>query len=85
MKGIVTKTEYNWFGYGNMIVVSHGPDFESLYAHLSKIDVKVGEQVTTDSIIGLSGSTGHSTGPHLHLEIHQDGKAIDPAPVLGLK
>jgi murein DD-endopeptidase MepM/ murein hydrolase activator NlpD len=85
MKGVVTKTEYNWFGYGNMIVVSHGSDFESLYAHLSQINVKVGDGVTTDTIIGLSGSTGRSTGPHLHLEIHQDGKAIDPGPILGLK
>jgi murein DD-endopeptidase MepM/ murein hydrolase activator NlpD len=85
MNGIVTKEEYNWFGYGNMIVVSHGADFESLYAHLSKINVRVGDIVTTDVVIGLSGSTGRSTGPHLHLEIHQDGKAIDPGPILGLK
>jgi murein DD-endopeptidase MepM/ murein hydrolase activator NlpD len=85
MKGTVTKTENNWFGYGNMIVVSHGADFESLYAHLSVINAKVGDSVTTDTVIGLSGSTGKSTGPHLHLEIRQDGKVIDPGPILGLK
>lgn len=85
MGGVITKTESNWFGYGNMIIVSHNADFESLYAHLSKINVKVGDEVTTDTIIGLSGSTGRSTGPHLHLEVHQDGKAIDPGPILGLK
>jgi murein DD-endopeptidase MepM/ murein hydrolase activator NlpD len=85
MKGTVIKAEDSWFGYGNMIMVAHGPDFQSLYAHLSKILVKVGDEVTTETVIGLSGSTGHSTGPHLHLEIHQDGKAINPAPILGLK
>ncbi len=85
MKGVVTRADYDLFGYGNMVVISHGADFESLYAHLSKINVKEGETVTSDTVIGLSGSTGRSTGPHLHLEIHQDGKAIDPAPILGLK
>lgn len=84
MNGKVIRTETNWFGYGNMIVIAHGADFESLYAHLSKISVNVGDQVTTDNVIGFSGSTGHSTGPHLHLEVHQDGKAINPAPLLGL-
>jgi murein DD-endopeptidase MepM/ murein hydrolase activator NlpD len=68
-----------------MIVVSHGPEFESLYAHLSKINVFVGQEVNTGTIIGLSGSTGRSTGPHLHLEIHQDGKLINPALILGVK
>jgi murein DD-endopeptidase MepM/ murein hydrolase activator NlpD len=85
MKGVIIKTENNWFGYDKMIVVSHGPDFESLYANLSQINVKVGDSVTTDTVIRLSGSTGRSTGPHLHLEVHQDGKAIDPGSILGLK
>jgi hypothetical protein len=84
MKGQVIKAEKNWFGYGNMIVVAHGRDFESLYGHLSKINVREGDTVDTDTIIGLSGSTGHSTGPHLHLEIYQDGKPINPAPILGI-
>jgi murein DD-endopeptidase MepM/ murein hydrolase activator NlpD len=84
MKGRVKQAERNWFGYGNMVVVEHGKDFESLYGHLSKINVQVGDEVNTETIIGLSGSTGHSTGPHLHLEIHQDGKAINPAPILGI-
>ncbi len=84
MSGRVIKTEKNWFGYGSMIVVSHGPEFESLYAHLSKINVFAGQEVNTGTIIGLSGSTGRSTGPHLHLEIHQNGKPINPASILGL-
>jgi murein DD-endopeptidase MepM/ murein hydrolase activator NlpD len=83
--GKVIKTEKNWFGYGNMIVVSHGPEYESLYAHLSKINMVVGQEVDTGTIIGLSGSTGKSTGPHLHLEIHQNGKPINPALILGLR
>jgi murein DD-endopeptidase MepM/ murein hydrolase activator NlpD len=85
MKGKVVKTEKNWFGYGSMIIVSHGPEFASLYAHLSKIGVAEGQDVDIDTIIGLSGSTGKSTGPHLHLEIHQNGKPINPALILGLK
>jgi hypothetical protein len=85
MSGKVIKAEWNWFGYGNMVVVEHGPDYESLYAHLSKIYVEVGQDVTSDTMLGEVGSTGHSTGPHLHLEIHEDGKAIDPALVLGIK
>jgi hypothetical protein len=85
MSGRVVKVEKNWFGYGNMVVVEHGRDFESLYAHMSKIFAVVGQEVTTDTIIGEVGSTGRSTGPHLHFEVHEDGKAVDPAPVLGIK
>lgn len=84
MEGKVTKTEKSWFGYGSMVVISHGPEYESLYAHLSKIYVEEGQVVGINTIIGLVGSTGRSTGPHLHLEIHQEGKPINPAPILGL-
>lgn len=84
MTGKVVMAEYNWFGYGNCVIVQHNADFESLYGHMSKIMVKAGDEVKMDTVLGLVGSTGHSTGPHLHLEIHEDGKAINPGPILGI-
>jgi murein DD-endopeptidase MepM/ murein hydrolase activator NlpD len=85
MAGVVTKAENNWYGYGNLVVISHGSEFESWYAHLSKINVVLGQTVTQETIIGEVGTTGHSTGPHLHLEIHEDGVPVNPATVLGIK
>ncbi len=84
MAGTVTKAEKNWFGYGNMVVVKHSNEYESLYAHMEKILVTQGQQVTTDTVLGLVGVTGRSTGPHLHLEIHENGKPVNPAPILGI-
>jgi murein DD-endopeptidase MepM/ murein hydrolase activator NlpD len=70
-------------GYGNKIEIRHWDGTCSWYGHLSKIEVKVGQKVGSDQVIGLSGDTGHSTGPHLHLEIHPGGKGpIDPIPWL---
>jgi len=85
MRGVVKETEVSRFGYGEKIVIAHQEGYETLYAHLSKINVLVGDEVTTESVIGLSGSTGRSTGPHLHLEIHSDGKPINPLLILGNK
>jgi murein DD-endopeptidase MepM/ murein hydrolase activator NlpD len=85
MSGRVKKAEKNWFGYGNMIIVTHSPEYESLYAHMSKIRVVVGQEVSQDTVLGEVGSTGRSTGPHLHLEITENGKYINPAPILGIK
>lgn len=65
-------------GYGNTIMVDHGFGYETLYAHLFKTLVHVGQQVKRSDIIGLVGSTGKSTGPHLHYEVHYQGKATDP-------
>ena len=76
-------------GYGNKIEIRHWDGTCSWYGHLSEIDVKVGEKVDTGELIGKVGSTGHSTGPHLHLEIHPHGNGpVDPLPWLrahGLK
>lgn len=72
-------------GYGNCIVIKHGNGFETYYGHLSKILVKVGEEVTAGSKIGKVGSTGRSTGPHLHYEVHQNGKVINPRSFLTLE
>jgi hypothetical protein len=85
MSGVVSKVEKNWFGYGNMVIVKHSSEYESLYAHMSKILVTEGQEVGSDSILGLVGNTGRSTGPHLHLEIHEHGQPINPANILGIK
>lgn len=84
MTGRVIKAERD-AGYGNHVVVEHNGDYESLYAHMSKVRVSVGQQVGLNTILGEVGSTGHSTGPHLHLEIRQDGQAINPVAILGIK
>jgi murein DD-endopeptidase MepM/ murein hydrolase activator NlpD len=76
-------------GYGNKVEIRHWDGTVSWYGHLSRIDVKAGQKVDPAEQIGLVGSTGHSTGPHLHLEIHPHGDGpIDPLPWLrahGLK
>lgn len=71
-------------GYGNCIVVKHGNGFETLYGHLSKIAVQRGQQIDIAQQIGNIGSTGRSTGPHLHYEIHRNGKRINPESFLTL-
>ena len=70
-------------GYGNKIEIEYWDGTVSVFGHLSQIQVSVGDKVAPGDVVGLSGNTGHSTGPHLHLEIHPDGgEAIDPAPWL---
>lgn len=64
--------------YGNVVVIEHEGGLRSLYAHLNKRHVNVGDTVSAGELIGLSGATGHATGPHLHLEAYQDGTRIDP-------
>ncbi len=70
--------------YGNLVRIRHPDGFETRYAHLSAVGVKVGDKVEAGTPIGAVGSTGHSTGPHLHFEIRKSGKALDPAPYLPL-
>ena len=69
-------------GFGNTIVIYHGLGYSTLYAHLSRIEVSEGQQVQSGDRIGAIGSTGWSTGPHLHFELRIDGKAVDPTPYL---
>ena len=64
--------------YGNCVVIDHGFGFKSLYGHLDKILVKRGQEIERGAEIGLVGSTGASTGSHLHYEIHKDGRRVDP-------
>ena len=83
-QGIVVFTGWDG-GYGNLIRVRHANGVESWYGHLSTIQVHTGEQVRGGQRIGKVGSTGNSTGPHLHLEIRIDGQPVDPMPWLARK
>lgn len=69
-------------GYGNRVVIDHGNGYSSLYAHLSNVYVSAGETVSRGQLIGQMGSTGRSTGTHLHLEIHYKGVALNPLAIL---
>lgn len=77
--GRVTFADYATNGYGMHVVIDHGYDYETLYAHLSKLEVKVGQRVKRGDVIGLVGNTGLSAGPHLHYEVHKGGEPVDPA------
>lgn len=72
-------------GYGNCVIIDHGNGFETYYGHLSKISVKKGNKVNAGDIIGKIGSTGRSTGPHLHYEVHRNGKILNPKLYLSLE
>jgi murein DD-endopeptidase MepM/ murein hydrolase activator NlpD len=76
--GKVLKITSSDDGYGNCIVIEHGYGFVSRYAHLSGFKIKEGDEVKKGDLIGLVGSTGRSTGPHLHYEIEKDGEKINP-------
>lgn len=76
-KGTVTFAEYNG-SYGNLVKVNHGNGVETWYAHCDKIYAKVGQEVNSGDIIAAVGSTGNSTGPHLHLEIRINGQTVNP-------
>lgn len=71
-------------GFGNCIILKHANGFETLYGHLSKILVKPGDQINIGQEIGKIGSTGRSTGPHLHYEVHRNGQKINPQSFLTL-
>jgi murein DD-endopeptidase MepM/ murein hydrolase activator NlpD len=81
-KGKVVSVEHLKFGYGNSIIVDHGNGLTSLYAHLSKINVQDGQEVTTDTKLGEMGASGHAFGDHLHFEVRDHGLTINPLSVL---
>ncbi len=76
--GIVIETVYSAYGLGNYVVVDHGGGLTSVYAHLAAISVRAGQEVDTQSVLGYEGSTGASTGTHLHFEVRQDGQSVNP-------
>jgi murein DD-endopeptidase MepM/ murein hydrolase activator NlpD len=80
--GVVVYAGWNNYGYGNMIMVDHGNNFQSLYAHLSAINVGCGQSVGQGDVIGAIGSTGHSSGAHLHFEIRAISSWVNPWDVL---
>jgi murein DD-endopeptidase MepM/ murein hydrolase activator NlpD len=69
-------------GYGLMVEVDHGNGMRTRYGHLSRIDVSVGDKLTVGSVLGAVGSTGRSTGPHLHYEVRVDNQPVDPEPFI---
>ena len=79
--GIITKAsaEKDW---GNLIIVSHPGGYSTWYAHLQNFNIKEGQQVSKGDVIGFLGNTGKSTGPHLHYEIRQNDKRLDPIDII---
>jgi murein DD-endopeptidase MepM/ murein hydrolase activator NlpD len=80
--GVVALVGTSSSGYGNYVVIAHAGGFDTLYGHLSSILVKAGQRVTQGTPVGLEGSTGNSTGPHLHFELRVAQKPVDPTPYL---
>jgi len=78
MAGTVATVKYDSFAFGNHLIIDHGNGDKTLYAHLARIEVAEGEKVTNESIVGLVGSTGWSTGPHLHFQIWLKDKLVNP-------
>jgi len=81
MNGKVIYAGWNNEGYGNLVIVENGP-YRTYYAHLSKIPVSVGDSVKAGEVVGKSGNTGNSTGPHLHYEVRFHNRQEDPARYL---
>lgn len=78
-----TVISAGWMGgYGNAVVISHGNGLSTLYGHQSKLAVTVGQSVARGQVIGYVGSTGQSTGPHLHFEVRSNGTPVNPVPYL---
>ena len=76
--GVVKKTERSGRGYGNHVIVDHGYGYETIYAHMSQINVRQGQKVKRGDILGVVGNSGTSTGPHLHYEVVKNGNKINP-------
>jgi murein DD-endopeptidase MepM/ murein hydrolase activator NlpD len=76
--GTVAVAGFTDGGYGNHVEINHGYGYETIYGHMVKVKVHSGERVTRGEVIGWVGSTGKSTGPHCHYEIHVNGEAVDP-------
>lgn len=82
-EGEVIRIGYDAGGYGNFIEMRHPNGMTTLYGHLSRVDVASGDRIGPRERIGLVGSTGYSTGPHLHFEVRRDGAQVNPTRVMG--
>lgn len=76
--GVVARADNTASGYGNHIVIRHGFGYETLYGHLSRYKCRAGQRIKRGDVIGYVGSTGRSEGPHLHYEVHKNGKVVNP-------
>lgn len=76
--GVVSRAERNRHGFGMMVEIDHGYGYMTRYAHMSRIDVRVGQEVNRGEVIGLVGNTGTSTAPHLHYEVHRNDRSVNP-------
>lgn len=76
--GIIKTAGNTGNGYGNHVVISHGYGYETLYGHMVRVKVRSGQRVKRGEVIGWVGSTGKSTGPHCHYEVHKNGQTVDP-------
>lgn len=81
LDGRIATTGYSAV-YGNYVIITHDGGYQSLYAHMHRIQVKRGQWVTQGGILGLVGNTGYSTGPHLHFSVYRNGKMVNPASLL---
>lgn len=81
-EGEVIETGYNVWGLGLTVTIAHGQGYRSMYAHLGKTYVKSGQKVNRTDLIGEVGLTGHTSGPHTHLELSRNGVNINPLPLL---
>jgi len=77
--GVVDFADYATNGYGIHVVIDHGFDYKTLYAHMDRLSVRKGQRVKRGDVIGVVGNTGLSAGPHLHYEVHKNNEPIDPA------
>ena len=80
--GLVSTAGWNSGGYGNLVKIDHGRGIETRYGHLASIIIQPGQRVTRGQLIGRMGSTGRSTGSHLHYEVRIDGRAVNPIPFM---
>ena len=76
--GIIKFSGFSTNGYGNHVIINHGFGYETLYGHMVRVSATQGQQVKRGQVIGYVGSTGKSTGPHLHYEVHKSGVQVDP-------
>jgi murein DD-endopeptidase MepM/ murein hydrolase activator NlpD len=81
-EGVIEFAGYDSGGYGNEVIINHNNGFKTLYGHMKSIKVKKGQIVEKGEVIGIMGSTGHSTGTHLHFEVHLNGKLKNPTSYL---